>query len=283
MSQRLTRGIRGNSLRTNAPMTNDQLMAVAPSVFAEKPFHDRSSKYAFTSTLEQIEALRDHGFEPFFAAQSTTRIEGKEAHAKHMIRLRKPEAIALPEAKEIVLVNDSSGMTSNIACMGMIRFVCQNGLMTGSNIQELRVPHRGNAMDEVIEGVYTILGQSERVDESMDGMKSLTLTGDEQRLFAQEAIRLRWGDEAPIEPERVLMTRRFEDRQPTLWNVFNRTQENLIRGGLYGRTKTNRNMTTRPINSVDESVRVNRGLWDLADDFRLFRESKSLERELSAI
>jgi len=32
------------------------------------------------------------------------------------------------------------------------------------------------------------------------------------------------------------MPRRFDDRRPDLWSVFNRTQENLTQGGLHGRS-----------------------------------------------
>ena len=275
-NRRATSAINGNSIRSETPLTNDQLMRVTPSVFATEAYQDRSAKYAFTSTIDKIELLRTEGFEPFFAAQSKPRIQDKLGHTKHMVRLRKPGAIQSEVAEEIVLVNDSSGMTSDIVFFGLFRGVCQNGLIAGSVVNEMRVHHRGNAHDNVIEGVYTVLDQAGNVAESVDNMKALTLSHDEQRLFATEALKIRWDEgEAPIPAQDLLFSRRAADREPTLWNVFNRAQENLIKGGLHGRNKSSGRTTTRAINSVNEQVRVNRELWTLADEFAAFRQSRA--------
>ncbi|SFA93208.1 hypothetical protein SAMN05444579_101640 [Delftia tsuruhatensis] len=46
------------------------------------------------------------------------------------------------------------------------------------------------------------------------------------------------------------MPRRFEDRRPGLWSVFNRTQENLTKGGLHGRSANGRHQQTHPITHI---------------------------------
>lgn len=53
-----------------------------------------------------------------------------------------------------------------------------------------------------------------------------------------------------------------------LWSVFNRTQENLTKGGLSARAANGRRQTTRPVQGIDQSVRLNRALWLLADGLR---------------
>ena len=50
--------------------------------------------------------------------------------------------------------------------------------------------------------------------------------------------------------------------------VFNRTQENLLRGGLHGRSANGRRQTTRPVHGIDQDLRLNRALWLLADGLR---------------
>lgn len=275
-NRRITQGIKGNSLRSHIPLTNEQMLQVAPSIFATEPYHDRSERYAFTNTFNKIEVLRTEGFEPFFVAQSRARIQDKQGHTKHMVRLRRPGAIEAEVADEIVLVNDSSGMTSDIVMFGLFRGVCQNGLVAGEIVNEMRIPHRGTrANDNVIEGVYHVLNQSERVQESMEGMRSSLLTYEEQVGFAAEALKLRWDEgEAPIHAQQLLTVKRPSDRDPNLWNVMNRVQEHLIRGGVEGRNRSNNRTTTRAVGSVNEQVRINRQLWDLAEDFRQFRESR---------
>jgi hypothetical protein len=55
---------------------------------------------------------------------------------------------------------------------------------------------------------------------------------------SRAAIALKYDDPdkpAPISESQLLASRRFNDNRPDLWSVFNRTQENLVRGGLLGR------------------------------------------------
>jgi hypothetical protein len=53
-----------------------------------------------------------------------------------------------------------------------------------------------------------------------------------------------------------------------LWSVFNRVQENLVKGGLSGRAANGRQQSTRPVQGIDQNVRLNRALWLLADGLR---------------
>jgi len=53
-----------------------------------------------------------------------------------------------------------------------------------------------------------------------------------------------------------------------LWSTFNRVQENLVKGGLTGRNANGRQQRTRPVQGIDQNVRLNRALWLLADGLR---------------
>ena len=54
---------------------------------------------------------------------------------------------------------------------------------------------------------------------------------------------------APISESQILMPRRFDDRRPDLWSVFNRAGENLTKGGLSGSTN-GRRQQTRPCRAL---------------------------------
>ncbi|EGU94804.1 putative to protein 32 protein oF f plasmid [Escherichia coli MS 79-10] len=41
---------------------------------------------------------------------------------------------------------------------GYFRFVCQNGCVCGQSLGEVRVPHRGDVVEKVIEGAYEVVG-----------------------------------------------------------------------------------------------------------------------------
>ncbi len=68
-----------------------------------------------------------------------------------------------------------------------------------------------------------------------------------------------------------MQAKRSEDRASDLWTTFNRVQENMTKGGVHGRNHTGRRVTTRPINGIDQNVKVNRALWVLAEEMRKLR------------
>lgn len=104
----------------------------------------------------------------------------------------------------------------------------------------------------------------EAVDGSIDAMKSQVLYAEEERAFATAALALRHGERtegqpaAPIAAEQLLELRRPEDVGHTTWAVFQRVQENMLRGGQTGRTAQGRRLQTRAVGSIDRSVNLNR-------------------------
>ena len=64
-------------IRSEAPLAEDQMRQAAPSIFAEGKHASRSDRYTYIPTIDVLRGLRKEGFEPFMAAQSKSRIEGK--------------------------------------------------------------------------------------------------------------------------------------------------------------------------------------------------------------
>lgn len=257
-------------LRSEHPLSDDQILGVAPSIFAETPHESRSQRYAYIPTAAVLAELRKEGFQPFMACQTRVRDEGKREHTKHMLRLRHASQINGAEANEIILLNSHDGTSSYQMLAGMFRFVCSNGLVCGDTVADVRVPLKGDVAGSVIEGAYEVLQGFERVKESRDAMRAITLDEGEAEVFARAALALKYDDPdkpAPITESQTLMPRRF-DRRPDLWSVFNRTQENLTKGGLHGRSANGRRQQTRPVQGIDSDVRLNRALWMLADGLR---------------
>jgi hypothetical protein len=98
-------------------------------------------------------------------------------------------------------------------------------------------------------------------------MRAITLKEDEAHVFASAALALKYDDTQamPITESQVLLPRRHDDRSSDIWSVFNRAQENLLKGGLDARASNGRRQTTRPVKGVDNGIRLNRALWLLAD------------------
>ncbi|MDP1007938.1 DUF932 domain-containing protein, partial [Klebsiella pneumoniae] len=72
------------------------------------------------------------------------------------------------EANEIILLNSHDGTSSYQMLAGMFRFVCHNGLVCGDTTADIRVPHKGDVVSQVIEGAYGVLDGFERVQNARD-------------------------------------------------------------------------------------------------------------------
>ena len=258
-------------LRADRPLSDDQIRAVAPSIFADAPHGSRSERYAYIPTATVLTKLRQEGFEPFMVCQTRVRNEDRREYTKHLIRMRHASQINGSEANEIILLNSHDGTSSYQMLAGMFRFVCHNGLVCGDTAASIRVPHKGDVAGRVIEGAYEVLQGFGQVRQSRDAMRAITLDTGEAEILARSALALKYDDPdkpAPVTESQLLVPRRFDDRKPDLWSAFNRIQENMIKGGLSARTALGRRQRTREVQGIDQNLRLNRALWMLADGMR---------------
>lgn len=255
-----------NVIRRDRPLTDDELRLTVPSVFSEDKHASRSARYTCIPTITLLDSLRREGFQPFFACQTRVRDPARREHTKHMLRLRREGQITGQQVPEIILLNSHDGSSSYQMLPGLFRQVCQNGLICGETFGEVRVPHKGDVVSQVIEGAYEVLGIFDRVEEKREAMQSLILPPPAQQALAKAAITYRFGEEhQPVTPEQVLSPRRWQDESHDLWTTFQRVQENLIKGGLAGRNTANRRMQTRAVRGIDGDVKLNRALWVMAE------------------
>jgi Domain of unknown function (DUF932) len=261
-------------------LNDDDLRSIAPSIFAADKHESRSARYAYIPTAEIVDGMRANGFLPVFAKQGRSRIAGKEAFTKHLVRFRhQGEDTATGKMggvyPEVVVVNSHDGTSAYKVMAGLMRLVCLNGLMVSDKeLASVTVPHKGDVMNQVIEGSFTVLSESRSAIEMADTWQGITLGRDEQMIMADAAHLIRFGDSdgeisTVIEPEQLLQTRRMADDGADLWRVANRIQENVIRGGLtaMGRDAEGRprRTTTREVKNIDADVKINRALWLLTE------------------
>jgi hypothetical protein len=103
-------------LRSNSPLSDDQIRAVAPSIFADGKHDSRSERYTYIPTIDVLNGLRNEGFQPFMVCQTRVRDQDKREHTKHMIRMRPADEITGDDANEIILLN------SHDVCASQERF-----------------------------------------------------------------------------------------------------------------------------------------------------------------
>jgi hypothetical protein len=256
----------------------EDIAANAPAVFAEGAHDSRSERYEFLNTRTVLEGLQREGFEVFEVRQGGSRIEGKREFTKHMLRLRYmgeagQAAIvgrgdrAIPE---VIITNAHDGTASWQIGAGLFRIVCANGLVSGEMFEYTRIGHTKSAPEKVIDASYRVIEQMPKVISGANDMAAISLRPEEQLVFANAARQLRWDHDAPVTPDRLLGTRRQEDRLADLWTTMNVVQENVIRGGI-GYTRRNpetgrtSHRSTGEIRGIDDNNRLNRALWTLAE------------------
>ena len=271
--------IANDSSSTHAlEITDTELMATAPSIFAQAPMPGVSGRYTFLPTARIVDAMRQEGWKPIEARQSSPRLEARRGYQMHQVRFQRRDQVAEVDefAPEVILLNSHDRSSGYEIRAGMFRFVCRNGLMVADSlIPAIHVRHTGQEIGAIIQASFTILGQLPKLADRVASFRSISLTNSAARLFAEQALALRYQDPtlAPIRAEQLLEPRRHEDAGSDLWAITNRLQENLLRGGMRDTTRLNRNgrpvRPMRAIRGLDANLKINLGLWEIAETVRL--------------
>lgn len=260
---------------TNArALSEDEMRAIAPSIFAEVPHESRSQRFRAIPTIEVLRGLDKEGFSVVKVSQSVTRDASRREFTKHLIRLRRLDDRALSVGDtfaEILLKNANDGTSAYDLMAGLWRVACMNGMVCQTQtLDEVKVRHSGDAVAKVIEGTYRVLDNSESLLSAPQDWSQIKVSREAAHHFAEAAHTIRFGDaegnvSTPIQPAQLLIPRRPADTNNDLWTVFNVAQENVIRGGLSGRVAGGRRTTTREVKGIDQDVKLNKALWTLGE------------------
>ena len=256
------------------PLSNEQLHAIAPSIFAQNAMPGVSENYSFLPTIHAVDGLRKAGWQPVWVSQQTVRLESRQGFQKHMLRFQRADQIGkLAEfCPEVCLVNSHDRSSAYQLHAGIFRMICGNGLIVAdTTFERVSIRHTGFEPSLVVDASLKVLDSLPQLTDAVESFRARRLTPDESKAFAESAILLRYDDlqMAPVSAQKLLEPRRPEDSGSDLWTTFNRIQENLIRGGLkdYSRRKVDgkRFPRTRAVAGLDENVRLNKSLWHLAE------------------
>ncbi len=242
----------------------NEILAKLPSVFQEQSYHGVSNKYVHVKTIDVINKLNEEGWVITGGSEQRVQQKDRQGFQKHMLMFRHQDYIKGfygEEVPEIVLINSHDGSSAYNLLGGLFRFICSNGMIVPNMLmQEQHIVHMGDIIGNVIEGVYTVIDELPKMVENINRQKELILDENERVFFAESAEMIRW-NEIKIDPLELLKSKRMEEDKPTLWNTFNILQEKLLYGGSVG------NRRVRVVNSIDKTVNVNRGLWELSNTF----------------
>jgi hypothetical protein len=249
------------------------LIALPGSANASSAHVNTSDRYKFVNTANLVERFLEMGMTVRQAQEARVRRQDYSGFQRHLIRLATPFNITTDRGDvsnlELLIMNQHIGSSSLIARFGIYRMICLNGLVVGTDLGiAMRIRHFGSRVQDLINAMMERVQLTmPTIAERVSMMTARRMSADESRRFAQDALTVRGVDVNDVKrrsysvPE-LLSARREEDRDDNLWNVFNRTQEHLMRG-VSGR----RGQGLRRITSPTRDVAVNERLWELAEGY----------------
>jgi len=244
------------------PMTLQQAIQLAPSIGATRADINPANTYQFISTRETLEQVIDNGWTIVGASAA-----GKALSAQHRVTLVRNEDLENVNGEGLLrmeLFNSHNKTKRFMTAIAYFKWACSNGLIAAYGPAEsIRTKHRFS--DSRLEAIMTKIQEASQYYPQILGMiesfKQRRLSDVEQMDYAKYAILGRYlyrqnppkvlGDIEKM-AQRLLTVRREEDNGDTAWQVYNRVQENVVRG-IEG--------ITRPLRGYDDHIRVNRLLW----------------------
>jgi hypothetical protein len=254
-------------------MSNDTIARLAPATFATKPAdYINLKRYNFVPTTDVIEKMANQGWVVTNAKQSSTKKDVRREYGVHILEFQNPEVYIKGEGASIearptvVFINSHDGTRPLQSELGIFRLVCSNGLVIKSQdfggFRERHTKLTNDAVKALLDEKTQLMEQAIGKINRWNGLQMKSI---DMRKFATDALILRIGeDRQPEEHEvfSILEARRDVDKSNTLWHVFNRVQENLIKGGFdIG------NRRARAITNPTQDLKLNQGLWQLAEEF----------------
>lgn len=265
--------------RETVAISDEELRRVVPSIFASQPIEGVSDRYSFLPTSSILQGMRENGWVPVRAEEQSVRAEARRGFQKHLIRFARTEHLQTWEKNqvrpEVVLLNSHDKSSAYQLHCGLFRLVCLNGMVVAdATFERISIKHSGFNPDSVIEASFKVLGAVPDIMNKVQLFQDRILTDAERLALATGAATYRWEDlaKAPINPSMLLNPRRYGDEAKDLWTTFNTVQENIIRGGQrdYSRRRPDgrRMPKSRAINGIDEDMKLNKALWQMAEVLR---------------
>lgn len=225
-----------------------------------------SERYVQVDTRAVVSLMIKQGWEVASARAAQPR-KRDPLYARHVIDFRRPGAEpVLGAVPRVLFTNSHNGTSSARALAGFFRFVCSNGLVVGHKAGEFTARHAGRDAMEFVHEMQTLAAKADQQRETIYRWNEKQLTLQQREEYARLVGQLRWNDAWAYDMPAILAPRRAEDDTGTLWSCFNRAQENTVRGGLIGLSRSGRRATSQPLTDIGRDLAYNAALWRLTDE-----------------
>jgi hypothetical protein len=262
----------GNTNNMIMPMSLETAKEKAPGIFAPGPHSRLSKDYKFISSLDLIGHLDNQGWNLTNAKQSKSASDLHNVFGTHIMEFQhndlymKDNHGGIEGRPTIVVINNSNGDRPLSIDAGCFRLVCSNGLIIKTqDFGSMKERHIKYSQEEIRGIVDQKIEVMETAVKRINQWIMKPMTSKEQFAFATEALALRLAnDRKPEQYEllSLLTPKRKEDEANDLWHVFNRTQENLIKGGFELNERV-----ARAVKNPMADFEINTKLWSIAEKY----------------
>jgi hypothetical protein len=248
-----------------------------PAVFSRESDSRVSSKYSHIDTDLIVNAVKPMGWEPVLLKNSRRNQRGLSSGrskntVKHMLRFRNVNDVAALEKNlgvpEIVLVNSHDRTSAIKFSLGWYELICSNGLVAMKDGCSFSLRHIHITTEKVVEIVTKLVNRFPEIAADRERYQKIDLTHTQALDFARDAARIRFSPAVQLNYNDLLTAAYSEQRDLSLWNVFNNVQRNLMNGGFTITRQSEDRLRVRKvrrINSVDMTMDVNGQLWQLLE------------------
>lgn len=186
--------------------------------------------------------------------------------ANHFVRLEHPDFTIKSKNKtegvsNLYITNSCSGTKPLNLDFGVYRLVCSNGLVRRDSYTEFNFKHNETSLKRIPITLQNINKDIQKSLQEFEKLKQKELTEAQIDELALNASLLRF-ERNTIDYQQLLKAYRNEDEGNSLWNVYNRIQENLTKSDLLIDRKGN---SVKGINNAKEDIKLNQNLFDLVE------------------
>lgn len=271
-------------------MTEEQIQEVCPAAFLTEGTNNVSDKYVVARTIDVVRDLAKLGWFPVKAVQRKPQKNSSGRFNFHIVVLQNPDVKIVKNIKNekgeevettdcyprIILTNSMDGCCAFRFMVSLLRLICSNGLVICSDqFADLSIRHINYSFEDLKALIERVIKELPGQVDLMNQMQTKILDRTVQEEIALKMYRLRKGvgveDESVTLDEELLKElleeTREEDKGDSLWLVFNRIQERLVKGLFSIQNKKGKLRKARPIKGFVRDLEFNKKAWKLIESY----------------
>lgn len=261
------------NINSNTILTESDLRKSVSSIFTETPMEGLTNKYKHLTTWEVVEDMNKLGWNVIDAKQVKAR-KGV-GYQKHLLIFRNPKLVIEKDGDtvhpQILLTNSHDGKSSFRFTIGLFRMICENGLViSDKEFSDIKIKHMGYKFDTLKEVIHDLVSILPKTINVINKMIETELNDKQIEEFAQKSVEIRFGKDKnyKLDLMDILKPTRKEDEGYSLWNVFNRIQEKMVKGNLtYIAPGKKKFRKARPIKNFIQDMKFNKELFEMATEY----------------